>query len=256
MRGVTYGAASTVLVLLPAAWLNWELQAPWKLLVPPAIVVTAWTLVGTLFGGVSLKVLSAILAPSWLAFEGAVRGMVLGFAIGALLAATCVFFRNAMLGDQSIDIVLLIHSGDLTGPSIWVGSLFAFFGSWAGAIMTGPRLTKQQRLRSTGSAGCNASRDRFQFGIARLLFLTASIAVIVAIPVQILARLRKIPQLVSHMIAIEVMFFLFAILALPFVAWATIRGPTAYASLVDAMSRWRELKHSDDALKASTSQEK
>jgi hypothetical protein len=187
--------------------------------------------------------------------------MVIGFAIGASLGAACIFFRNVVLGDQSIDIVWFVHSGQVTGSSIWVGSLFAVFGSWAGALLTGPQRTKQQRVASSESAGCsrevlersarsdatrdaavNASRDRFQFGISGMLFLTATIAVIVAIPVQVLAQLRKISQLADHMIAFEVMIVLFVILILPFVAWATIRGPTVYARLVDALTRWRDLK--------------
>jgi hypothetical protein len=268
---LTYGAASTVFTFLPAVWLNWQLQGSWKLLIQPAVVVTVWTVVGTVFGAVALKVLSAVLAPSWTVFQRAVRGMLIGFAIGAVLGAACIFFRHVAMGHLSVDTVWLDRSGQVTGSSISVGSLFAVFGSWAGAILTGPLQTKRQPVVSSGSARCSKrgaqcdgtpsatadmARDRFQFSISRMLFLTAAIAVIVAIPVHILARLREISQLASYMIAFEIMMVLFGILALPFLAWVTLRGPKVYARLTETLTRCRNLKLSDHELKEWASQQK
>lgn len=263
---ITYGAASGVFTLLPAVWLNWQLQGTWKLLVAPTIEVTAWTVGGVIFGATSLKVLSAILAPSQAVFAGAIRGMVVGFAIGAMLGAAAIFFRHVAWGDQSLDYVWLAYCGQVTGSSVLVGSLLAVFASWATAIWVGSRLTKLQRNRppvrqssdlldpserldATNDSAVHLSPIRFQFGISRMLFLTAAIAVIIAIPVQILARLREISKLANYMLAFEVMTVLFGILILPFLAWATFRAPTVYARLANALNRWRDLRHKTLALK-------
>ena len=262
---LSFGVATTVFTFLPAAWLNWELQGSWALLlIQPAIEVTMWTVFGAIFGGVVLKVLSVILTPSWVAFEGAVRGMVIGFATGAILAAACVAFTKVLSGDQPIAMVWFVYSGQITGSSLFFGSLFAIFGSWAGAILTAPRLLRRQRDVASGSvdysnaflkrnarsgsksgAAVGVLPKRFQFGISRLLFLMTTIAVIIAIPAHFLARLRKIDQLTNYMIVFEVTLVLAAIMLLPFAAWATIRGPRAFACLVDALTRWRGFKRHD-----------
>jgi len=54
-------------------------------------------------------------------------------------------------------------------------------------------------------AGRTVASTRFQFGILRILTLTAAIAVVIAIPVQILARLKKISLLGAYLTAFEVM---------------------------------------------------
>jgi hypothetical protein len=40
-----------IFYLLPALWLIWDLQSPWRMIISPAITLSVWTMVGAVVGG-------------------------------------------------------------------------------------------------------------------------------------------------------------------------------------------------------------
>ncbi|TWU48436.1 hypothetical protein [Rubripirellula reticaptiva] len=249
---ISFAIAAMVFKLLPAVWLVWDTQLPWRYFFPLVVPVAVWTVVGALFGGLVLRVLTAILAPTRLVMQVVVKGFFIGFSLGAVIGALCVFIQYVVWRGRPIDDVWFTYSSQVTRSAEWVGLLFAVIGSWVAAILVRSRL--DPRLRSTPKSivgnVCNARNGstnegdgRFQFGIAKMLFYTGVIAVMIAVPVQILSRLRSFQRIESYLLAYEVMTFLVVIMLLPFVTWATFRWPKLYWQMRDSLARWRRMDH-------------
>lgn len=245
-----FGVAMTAFNFLPVVreFYGWD---TFDLVAQSVFDVAMWMIVGAILGGIALKVLSAILTPSWVAFRRAIRGMIIGFAIGATFGAGFVFIQHGVLGGQSLDFVWVVHSDQVTFVSILAGSCFAVMGSWVGAVTAG-RLGARRQVTARRSA---PAPNRFQFSLARLLILTTSVAIIIGVPAQVLMRLRTIDQLAPFMLPMQVMVVASALMLLPFAVWATMRGPAAYAGLVEALTRWRNLEPSDHKLRKWASRE-
>ncbi len=77
-----------------------------------------------------------------------------------------------------------------------------------------------------GSEG-SSNRPRGQFGIGRLMVLTAVVAVIMTIAVRLNA-----PKIMQGLL-VGYLFF--------FAIWAVIRGPSVYADLVDVSAKRRRI---------------
>ncbi len=82
-----------------------------------------------------------------------------------------------------------------------------------------------------------------------MIALTAAIAVVIAIPAHIHRQLMRINELAPLFVVYSVLIVLLVLLMVILVIWLVIRGPTAYARLVDAFVRWRGLKHHRDELR-------
>ncbi|MGB7325178.1 MAG: hypothetical protein WBD31_09935 [Rubripirellula sp.] len=242
---ISFAGAAMLFTLFPAAWLVWDTQLPWRFFEPFVVSFILWVIVGSLFGAVMLRVLAVVLSPSRLVMQAAVTGFFIGFALGATIGALCVFIQYVVWQGHPIDDVWFSFDRQLTRSAQVVGLLFALIGCWAGAIVVRSRI--DPRLRSTpksvvGSMA-DGSGDRFQFGIAKMLFFTGAIAVMIAVPVQIFGRLRSVQRIENYILAYEVMALLIVIMLLPFVVWATFRWPTRYRKLRDSLTRWQQMDH-------------
>jgi len=248
-----YGIVFLIFTFLPAARLAWDLNGSWGLIIAPAMTLTVGTACGALFGAAVLSALSATIASSSPALQGAKRGFIVGCVCGAAIGAGCVFLQNAVTGGPAIDFAWIVQSSRITGTAITVGSLFAVLGSLAGAIACRPETrTASHSTAALGDAGGAVAGNRYQFGILRILTLTAAIAVVIAVPLQILARLKRISQLGAYAIDFFEVLMVAVVLLIPtLVVWAVMRGPLLYARLASAIISWRGLKHHRDELEKS-----
>jgi hypothetical protein len=246
-RGAGYGALCNGIVLIvftifPVAWLAWDLQGSWPLVESMAETLFWWTVAGASFGAMVLSVLSATLASSRAALRGATQGMVTCYALGALLGASYIFLRNVVSGGQMFEI-WIIQSEQVTTYSIMAGSVFAALGSLAGSVLAQPQTTIRSAVVPPRSA-------RYRFGISRIFILTAAIAIVIAIPTQILLQLMKVTQLAKYRIMLDVLIVALIVLMLTLVIWAVMRGPTVYSRLAKAFIDWRQIKRGRDELRS------
>lgn len=85
-----------------------------------------------------------------------------------------------------------------------------------------------------------ANTSHFQFGIGRLIVLTSAVAVVMAVSIRIDA-----PQIAQWVFAAY-----FAVL----VGWAVMRGPIAYAKIIEARNRRREVEQRRNELETEASE--
>lgn len=253
--GLCYAIVLLIFAFLPAIWSSGGLPGSWGFNFSAVIRLLTGTLIGALAGGVLLWLRTATLTSSRAALQGAMWGMAIGFSVGALLGASFVFLRSGLSISQAINFVWLAQGERVAYTSIMFGSALAFFGSLAGSHLAKPQAgmhPSDPRARSVQllpSDRPGEPKTRYQFGIKRILILSAAVALVIAIPAQLLVRVMKVSQLGRNAIAFEIMIVLCVLLMLTVVTWAVMRGPTVYTRLASAFVRWRGLKQNRDELK-------
>ena len=83
-------------------------------------------------------------------------------------------------------------------------------------------------------------KSHFQFGIGRLIILTSTVAVVMAVSVQLDA-----PQFARWVFAGYFAFF---------IGWAVMRGPNIYAKMVEARDRRHKLKQRRSELESEAAE--
>ncbi len=247
------GAGTVVLIVdfLPAVYLAWELSSSWRSLAQPAIVLMVWIIAGAAVGSATLWILSVTIASSKESVLGAKRGFLWGCACGAVVGATCA---SLIVRSPDFDFLEMVLSGRATGTSITLAMVFSTLGSLLGAIwMRGVSPTREIQTNGNSASQLGPATvrtdGRFQFGILRILVLTAVIAVVIAIPVHIVRRLLEIPQLESFGLEFTLLVAPLTLLELIFVVWLVMRGPLLFTRLREAIARHHGMPNSGDELK-------
>ncbi|QDT03936.1 hypothetical protein K227x_23220 [Rubripirellula lacrimiformis] len=224
----------------------------------PTKVLFWITIGGAFFGAAVFWILSITVARLRVTFDGARVGFLVGFFVGAGLGAALSISTSLAANPWQIEAVLTLQAGEFNGAAIRAGSMFAVVGAFVGAIRSRPIalpndtqvprfLDRNQRARTFVFPNSQwerstqlVDRERFQFGLGRILVLTAVIALAIAIPRMMYVRLMSIP-VVAHYAGAEVLIPFFVsvlIFVTPYVVWVTFRGPQAFTSLATALGRW------------------
>jgi hypothetical protein len=85
-------------------------------------------------------------------------------------------------------------------------------------------------------------RPRFRFGIGGLMGLTACLAILVAIPTNILASLATSERLAMLIVEVKILLLALVILVSPIMLWIVLRAPVIASRLVTCVRTIRGIK--------------
>lgn len=238
IRGaIGFGFVLLVFHVLPEIWLILGWASSWWRVITLAVTLSIWSVVGAVVGGSLLALLSLTLARSRESRTGAAWGMMIGFIVGALSGSGYAFYRAIVWGGQTADSAWVFSGDAITASSLTLGSLFAIFGSLAGAIFV-LSITSSKSAESIRSDELPES-GRFQIGITRLLLLTTMIAIAFAIPVNLVSPLFRTGLHSGYSLAVHITVVLVFFMIVPIMTWPVIRGPAIFRRLVQAWAGWQ-----------------
>jgi hypothetical protein len=91
----------------------------------------------------------------------------------------------------------------------------------------------------------DGNKIRFQFGVKRMMALTALIAVWIGFPLFVYRQLMAIPELELRELELVVILVPVLLFVLPYGLWVVLRGPVVFSRLASAIRacqnlRWRK----------------
>jgi hypothetical protein len=218
-----------------------------------------WTVVlGGLFGGVTHWLLSVTVGRLRVTFDAARLGFCAGGIAGAVFGASIVISRELSSSSTAIRMNWNIYSTEVTAYSLAFAAFGAVLSSVAFALWCRPRrlaghtpdLTfvddENHVIKAPQFDRLARVRDgnkiRLQFGVKRLMTLTALIAVLIGFPLFVYRQLMTIPALQLQGLAFAVTLVAVSLCVFPYGLWVVLRGPNVFARLASAIRAWQNLR--------------
>lgn len=218
-----------------------------------------WTVaLGGFFGAMTLWLLSATVARLRVTFDAARCGLYAGGIAGAVLGAAIVIGRELLSDSTGIRLNWNLYSTEVTSSSLAFAAIGAVLLSAASAIASRPRplavrtpaltfVNEENQVVKAPSFDRLArvpdgNRIRIQYGVKRLMALTALIAVMIGCPLFFYRQLMATPRLERWEVTFVFSLLASSLFVLPYGLWVIFRGPDVSTRLASSIRAWRDLR--------------
>ncbi len=227
------------------------LDSSWHLLFWMAVL-------GGSFGAVTLWLLSVTVSRLQVTLDAARSGFYAGGIAGAVFGAAIVIGRELSSSSTGILLNWNLYSTEITISSMAFAAIGAAMSSAAFALWCRPKKlaepTPELIFVDDENRGIKAPRFdllrrdhdrnkiRIQFGVKRLMALTALCGALIGFPSFIYRQLILLPKIEPYELAFVVILVAIPFFALPYGLWVVLRGPNVFKRLVSAIRAWKDLR--------------